>query len=133
MSEEESTRPVLASAWLVPTFIHGVLALTVFTRLVTAGPRWDAFYEDWKLVRPATTATFVAASLRMDGNLAPVMAALAIALVVDGLVLWLMGGWSRFEGQLWFFVVVAILLITWGVMEVSFFIPYYKLQRALSR
>ncbi len=58
---------------------------------------------------------------------------MAIALAADGFVLWLMGGWSRFEGQMWFAVVAAILLITWGVMEVSFFIPYYKLQQDLSR
>jgi hypothetical protein len=133
MSDEEASAHVPAGAWIYPTLIHGVLGLTVLTRLTLSGPRWGRFYDEWKLALPVTTEAFVALSVRMESNFFQVMAVLAVALVIDGLVLWLMGGWSRFEGRLWFFLVIAFFLLTWGLMEVSFFIPYYKLMRALSR
>jgi hypothetical protein len=133
MTDDESSLPVPASAWISPTLIHGVLALTLVTRLMVAGPRFGQLYEDWKLVLPATTEAFVTLSVWMESNFFPVMLVLTVALVIDGLVLWLLGGWRRFEGWLWFFVIIALLLITWGVMEVSFFVPYYRLQRGLSR
>jgi type II secretory pathway component PulF len=133
MSDEELSVPVPASAWIYPTLIHGVLVLTVFTRLIGAGPRFGRFYEEWHLLLSATTEAFVALSLRMERNFFPAMAVLCAVLVIDGAILWLLGGWRRFEGRVWFFTVVALFLITWGVMEVSFFIPYYRLQRGLSR
>jgi type II secretory pathway component PulF len=133
MNKDESSLPVPISAWILPALIHGVLALTVITRLILAGPRFARFYDDWKLMLPGVTEVFVNVSLWMENCFLPVMLALTAGLAIDALVLWLLGGWHRFEGSLWFFIGVAFLLITWGVMEVSFLMPYYKLQRALSR
>jgi hypothetical protein len=133
VSEHESSLGASAGTWIYPTLIHGVLALTFVTRLTDAGPRWDRFYDDWKLVRPAATDAFAAAGTWMEGRFIAVLAVLAAMLAADGLVLWLLGGWRRWEGATWFYVIIGLLLIIWGLMEVSFLVPYYKLQRALSR
>jgi type II secretory pathway component PulF len=133
MNDDEARLPVPASAWIYPTLVHGVLALTVFTRLLLAGPRFGQFYDEWKLAQPATTQAFVSLSARMENSFFTVMAVLLAALAIDCLLLWLLGGWRRFEGRLWFFLVIAFFLLTWGLMEVSFFIPYFRLLRGLSR
>jgi hypothetical protein len=133
MDEQESSIPVPLGAWLYLTLIHGVLGFVVFTRLLVGGARFQRFAEEWQLYVPPTTAAFVDLSVWMGDHLFLVVAVAAVVLVIDGLILWLLGGWQRSEGQLWFFLVVGVLLITWGMMEVSLFLQYYKLQRALSR
>jgi hypothetical protein len=130
---DEPEGSVPAAAWIYPTLIHGVLGLTLFSRILVGGPAVARFVEEWKLVRPPPTKAFLDLSAWMQ----PLPFALAVALpalwAVDGVALWLLGGWARFEGRLWFWIVLGGLLITWGLMEVSFFLPYYKLQRGLSR
>ncbi len=129
MSEEETNAPFRATAWIYPTLIHGVLALTVCTRLMTGGLRYRQYYARFNMLLPDATEAFLTLSARMRADFLLVAAALAVALVIDGWILWMLGGWNRFEGQLWFFMVLIVLFLIWGVMEAYFFLPYYILHR----
>ena len=68
MNDDEWSLPVPVSAWIYPTLIHGVVALTLVTRLMLAGPRWEHFYDDWKLALPATTEAFVVLGMWMEAH-----------------------------------------------------------------
>ncbi len=133
MTDDNSTVSVPARAWIFPTLIHGILVLTVFARLLVGGTRYEQVFREYGLALPATTESFLALSTSVRSNFFPAIIVLPALWALDALVLWLMGGWSRFEGQVWFWVVVVILLLTWGVMEVSYFLPYFKLREALGR
>jgi hypothetical protein len=133
MSDDESSTPIPASAWIFPTLIHGVLALAVCTRLTVGGSSRAQVFADYNVRLPAATEAFVTVATRLESSHVLMMIVLAIALAIDGLVLWLLGGWRRFEGMAWFFTVIVLLLIIWGLMEGSFFMADYKLHEALSR
>jgi hypothetical protein len=133
MTDNESTLPVPTTAWIYPTVIHAVLGLTVLGRLLANGPRWAKTFGEFNLELPATTKAFVEFSLRVEDNLALVAVVLPGLVLLDALVLWMLGGWRRAEGKVWFWFVLVILLLTWLVLEVSFLLPAFKLREALSR
>jgi hypothetical protein len=133
MSDDETSTRVPASAWIYPTLIHGVLALAVCTRLTVGGSSREQVFADYNVRLPAATEAFVTVATRLERSHVLMLIVLAIALAIDALVLWLLGGWRRFEGMAWFCVVIMLLLIIWGLIEGSFFLADLKLREALSR
>jgi type II secretory pathway component PulF len=133
MTDRESALPVSARAWIYPTAIHGILGLMVLTRLLVAQPRYQRIFQEFNLLLPHATEAFLSLGEWVQSEGVFCIALAALLLVVDAVVLWLLGGWERCEGQAWFFGVLILLVGTWLVMEVSFFLPYLKLQEALSR
>jgi hypothetical protein len=133
MNEPEPGNPAPASAWIFPTLIHGVLGFVLFARLLVAGPRYRRLYEDYQLVLPRSTELFLALSVQVETFDFWLIFLLPVAGLLDGLVLWLLGGWATLEGRLFFWIGVGLLLGTGALMEASFFWPHYRLLRALSR
>ncbi len=134
MSDEPDTvTPVPPSAWIFPTVVHAVLSFTLFSRLLLAGPGYERLFRDFNLSLPALTEMFLPLSRAVSQHGLEGLVGLPVLWVVDAFVLWLLGGWTRWEGRLWFWVVTVLLLLTWLSMEVSFFLPYWKLREALSR
>jgi hypothetical protein len=133
MSDQESPLPIPHRAWIYPTLIHGVVALVIVTRLLVSAPGYERFFRDNKLLLPLATEAFLKVGAWMQNEGPLLLVVVPGLLAVDALVLWLLGGWSRFEGQMWFFILLALLLGTWLLMEVSFFYPYFKLLEGMSR
>jgi type II secretory pathway component PulF len=133
MSESETTAPVPATAWVYPTLIHGVVGLTLFVRLLVTGPQHEAVFRSFGLLLPKATESFLSLSAWANEQFYPALSGLLAAWLLDGLVLWMLGGWSRSEGWLWFWIILVLLLITWVAMEVSLQLPLFKLREALSR
>jgi hypothetical protein len=133
MSDQELTQPVSLRAWLFPTLIHGVLGLMILTRLLVAGAGYERVFRDFNMRLPYATEASLHLSAAVQSQTLLCIAVGTFLFLLDGLVLWLLGGWERFEGQVWFFVVLVLLLGTWLLMELSFFIAYLKLQEGLSR
>src|ERR1700722_14621076 len=126
MSDDNLTQPVSVGAWVIPALIHGVFGLAIFARLLVSGPRYAHVFDEFNLKLPLISEAFVTLAMKVESDVLGFVILLKVVWAMDVLVLWLLGGWSRFEGQVWFWVGVAILLITWGLMEVSFLLPYYK-------
>ncbi len=133
MSEEESDVPAPDRSWPLLTLVHAVLVLMVFARLLMAGPRISRTYADLSMRLPAASEMFVGLSVWMESSRVAAIVTLAIALVLDGFLLWLLGGWSRFEGQLYFLVIVVLLLLVWGLEEGSFYLADLKVREGLRR
>src|SRR4051794_24982360 len=129
MNDEESEVSVPATAWIYPTLIHGVLGLALFSRLLIGGPKVERLLAEYGLVVPGATKAFLEVSAWAQGSAFGLAVVLPALWAIDAVALWLLGGWAKFEGRLWFWIVVILLLITWGLMEVSLFLPYWKLQR----
>jgi type II secretory pathway component PulF len=132
-AEADTTTPVPRSAWIYPTVVHVVLSFTLFSRLLLAGPGYERTFRDFNMKLPALTELFMPLSRAVSQHGFEVLVALPILWLVDAVVLWLLGGWTRWEGRLWFWVVTILLMLTWLTMEVSFFLPAWKLREALSR
>jgi type II secretory pathway component PulF len=133
MSEQESTVPVPTSAWVFPSVIHGIVGLAVFARLLVGGPQAARTFKEFNMALPRMTEAFLMLSFWINDNLMLWATALVALYLLDAMTLWMLDGWSRAEGKTWFGVVVALLLITWGLLEVSLLLASWKLQEALSR
>ncbi len=134
MSDEaDVTTPVPRIAWIFPTAVHAVLSFTLFSRLLLAGPGYEREFRQFGLRLPQLTELFLGLSRPISQHGTEVLVALPVLWLADAFVLYLLGGWARWEGRLWFWVVTVLLLLTWLPMEVSFLLPYWKLREALSR
>jgi hypothetical protein len=134
VNDEEISQQVPASAWIYPTLIHGVLALALFTRLTSAGASHGRTFAEYNMGLPAATEVFVTAATRLESCNIPMVLVLSIGLLsLDAAILWLLGGWKRFEGIMWFCTVIVLLFIIWGLMEGTFLMADYKLREGLSR
>ena len=101
--------------------------------LLLAGPGYERTFRDFNLKLPALTELFLGLSRPISQHGIEVLVGLPVLWLVDAFVLYLLGGWARWEGRLWFWVVTVLLLLTWLPMEVSFLLSYWKLREALSR
>ena len=133
MNEPEPSDSIPATAWIYPALIHGVLGFTAFARLLVGGRSYADLFDRFQLMLPRMTESFLMLSTTVETNLVMSLATLLGLWLLDGLVLWMLGGWARTEGQLYFYIGLALLVGTWLLMEVSFFLPYYKLREALAR
>src|SRR5262249_33123716 len=125
--------PVPVSEWLTPALAHAAILGGILVRLVVYGPRQERSFKEFAVALPAYSQWVIGLSTWLLNYWWVVAVPLLAVVVVNGVVLWKLGGWRRRPGWLWTWGVAGSLFSLWVAIELGFLLPMLKMAEGLER